>query len=283
MHSGRPAAQSAAPSAGLCCDRRQAGGMRKPLAIFALLVLLPLAVLAALRFFHNPTNGAADEPIAGLASIAWPRSSNRTPQPAQPAAGMTAVASVDSMIVGLEGRLAREPGDTKGWALLAQSYAFLGDIPKAESALSRAVELGFDAADLRRRIDLASKGPTVSDRGNLVAGPVVINGVVKLASATPLELAPESRLFVTAKAIDGSTVPVAVLGQRVTEFPYQFALSDKDAMMPGVKLADFEQVALTARLSQLGTAERSDSDLESAIKIVRLGEPGWVDLVIENR
>jgi len=54
-------------------------------------------------------------------------------------------------------------------------------------------------------------------------------------------------------------------------------------MMPGVKLADFEEIALSARLSRSGTAERSASDLESAAKIVRRGESGWVDLVIENR
>ena len=224
-----------------------------------------------------------DTPIAGLESIAWPRSPNRTPQPAQQTSGTTTIAPVDSMIVGLEARLAREPGDSKGWALLAQSYAFLGNVPQAESALSRAVELGFDEEDLRHRIDLAASKPTEPDGRNLLGGSVVIKGMVKLVSPTPLELPPESRLFVTAKATDGSTVPVAVLGHRVNEFPYQFELSEKHAMMPGVQLADFDELALSARLSRSGTAERSDSDLESAVKIVRLGESGWVDLVIENR
>ena len=47
--------------------------------------------------------------------------------------------------------------------------------------------------------------------------------------------------------------------------------------------ADFDEIALSARISRSGTAERSDSDLESAVKVIRLGESGWVDLVIENR
>jgi len=187
------------------------------------------------------------------------------------------------MIVGLEQRLAHEPGDAKGWALLAQSYAFLGNAQQADAALSKAVTAGFDETDLRRRLGLASETPGASNRQSLATGSVAINGLVKLASASPLELAPESRLFVTAKAIDGSSIPVAVLGLRVTEFPYQFVLSEKDTMMPGIKLTDYEELALSARLSQSGTAERRENDLESAVKIVRLGDAGWVDLVIENR
>jgi cytochrome c-type biogenesis protein CcmH len=187
------------------------------------------------------------------------------------------------MIAGLEERLAREPGDAKGWALLAQSYAFLGNSLQAEAALEKAVALGMEEENLRQRVNLASNSPAQPSRGNLLPSSVVIHGLVKLASATPVELAPESRLFVTARATDGSTVPVAVLGQRVTDFPFQFMLGDENAMMPGVKLSDFEEIALSARISQSGTAERSDDDLVSPVKLIRPAEPGWVDLVIENR
>ena len=258
---------------------RQAGRAQGLSIVLALFLVTAIALLAGARFFLDAT----DSPIAGLESIAWPRSSNQTSPQAQRAGGTTTVSSVDSMIIGLEQRLAREPGDSKGWALLAQSHAFLGNVPQAESALSRAVELGFDEKDLRNRIKLASNKTTEPGGRNLLAGSVVIHGMVKLVSAAPLELAPESRLFVTAKTTDGSTVPVAVLGQQVSEFPYQFELSEKDTMMPGVKLADFDEIALSARISRSGTAERSDSDLESAVKVIRLGESGWVDLVIENR
>jgi len=283
VHSTDPATPTATPSSGELRGSRSPARAHKALPVLAFVVVLPLAIIAALQIFHNPEAGAESMPIAGLESIAWPRSSNQPPPEPPRASETTAVASVDSMILGLEQRLAREPGDAKGWALLAQSYAFLGDARQAEAALAKAAELGFDEQDLRRRLNLAAKEPTESGGRKLLADAVVIHGMVKLASATPLELAPDSRLFVTAKATDGSTVPVAVLGQRVTEFPYQFVLSDADAMMPGVKLSSFAEIALSARLSQLGTTARNDGDLESPVKIVRLGEPGWVDLVIENR
>ena len=75
----------------------------------------------------------------------------------QTSGGIADVAPVQSLIGGLEARLANDPGDVKGWALLAQSYAFVGDSEGAENAIHRAVELGMDEAALRERVKLARR------------------------------------------------------------------------------------------------------------------------------
>jgi cytochrome c-type biogenesis protein CcmH/NrfG len=87
---------------------------------------------------------------AGLRSTASSRSS-------MPAA--SGVASVPSLLTGLERRLESNPYDAPGWALLAQSYAFVGQMDLAEEALAHAVELGFDEADLRSRVESAQRSP----------------------------------------------------------------------------------------------------------------------------
>lgn len=69
------------------------------------------------------------------------------------------VASVPSLISGLEQRLEANPDDAGGWALLAQSYAFLGEVDAAETALGRAVDLGIDEAGLRDRVASARRDP----------------------------------------------------------------------------------------------------------------------------
>jgi hypothetical protein len=69
------------------------------------------------------------------------------------------VASVPSLIERLEGRLESEPADARGWALLAQSYAFVGAPELAERAVIRAVAQGFDESDLRQRVAIASRDP----------------------------------------------------------------------------------------------------------------------------
>ena len=87
-------------------------------------------------------------------SIAWP--AQEAPAPiSSPAAAN--IGPVGSLIDGLEARLAEQPDDAKGWALLAQSYAFVGNAQGVEQAATRAVELGFDEQSLRDRVKLAKR------------------------------------------------------------------------------------------------------------------------------
>jgi hypothetical protein len=75
------------------------------------------------------------------------------------AANGSAIGSVESLIGGLEGRLAANPNDANGWSLLAQSYAYTNDDAALERAIQRAVELGVDETALRERVAGARPGP----------------------------------------------------------------------------------------------------------------------------
>jgi cytochrome c-type biogenesis protein CcmH/NrfG len=104
--------------------------------------------------------------VAALPSIAWP-SAGRAEQATGAAAAATPgdgstptqVAPVSSLVGGLEQRLAAQPDDVNGWALLAQSYAFMGDAAAADGAVKKAVALGMDEQTLRARVDSALRGP----------------------------------------------------------------------------------------------------------------------------
>lgn len=90
-------------------------------------------------------------------SRAWP--GTRQPASAAKAQPANNAAPVASLIGGLEQRLADNPDDAKGWALLAQSYAFVGNTEGAERARQRAVDLGFDELALEQRVKLAERNP----------------------------------------------------------------------------------------------------------------------------
>jgi len=99
------------------------------------------------------------ELVRSLDSVAWPVAiqsplvAPTTTRPAPAAAGNAGqVASVESLIGGLEARLAAQPNDANGWSLLAQSYAYTADDAALERAVKRAVELGIDEQLLRERI-----------------------------------------------------------------------------------------------------------------------------------
>lgn len=95
------------------------------------------------------------ESIAWPGEYAWPGASSTTRS--ADSQSTTSVAPVSSLVEGLQTRLAQNENDPKGWALLAQSYAFMADGPKAEEAIVRAVKLGFDETDLRHRVEMASQ------------------------------------------------------------------------------------------------------------------------------
>lgn len=65
------------------------------------------------------------------------------------------VAPVSEMIGHLERRLEAQPNDLKGWTLLAQSFAFIGQIDNARAAAARAVELGASASEIEQQIQAA--------------------------------------------------------------------------------------------------------------------------------
>jgi len=88
---------------------------------------------------------------------------------ATPSAKREALPSVATLIGGLEERLEREPADPKGWALLAQSYAFIGNTAAAEQAIVHAVEFGANESELRARVDGASRDAHPEAAGRLAS------------------------------------------------------------------------------------------------------------------
>ena len=103
--------------------------------------------------------------VQSLDSLAWPERSSTAPPSttATPAAASVQAASVESLVGGLEARLAAQPNDAEGWALLAQSYAFTSNEEAVERAVERAVALGFDEGSLRERVAGAQRSAPAVD------------------------------------------------------------------------------------------------------------------------
>lgn len=141
-------------------------GTRRPrghsAALWALAFTVPLLALGLTNFLRDNQNQSMTS-SPEVNPIAWPGTSTLTRQvPDQTASSQAPVAD---LIDGLEERLAKNPADAKGWALLAQSYAFLADGSAAEAAIARAVALGFDEADLRNRVELAFQSSRTTHPG----------------------------------------------------------------------------------------------------------------------
>ncbi len=110
-----------------------------------------------------------------------------------------------------------------------------------------------------------------------------IEVTVKLAKELQSRLQPNDTLFVFARALNGSPIPLAVVRQPVGRFPLVVALTDKQSMMPTMKLSTVESVVVGARISKTGTPQGASGDLEAiAVPVTQNGKLQHIELLINQ-
>jgi cytochrome c-type biogenesis protein CcmH len=87
---------------------------------------------------------------------------------------------------------------------------------------------------------------------------------------------PDDTLFVFARALAGPPMPLAVKRLRAGDLPVSVVLDDSMAMMPQMRLSNFEQVVVGARISKTGNAVPQSGDLQGEVQPVT---PGTADPV----
>jgi cytochrome c-type biogenesis protein CcmH len=108
-----------------------------------------------------------------------------------------------------------------------------------------------------------------------------ISGTVTLSPALAKSAAPEDTVFVVARAAEGPRFPLAIIRKQVKDLPITFSLDDTMAMSPEMKVSNYAEVVVGARVSKSGTAAPQSGDLEGISKPVRLGTAG-IAIVIDT-
>lgn len=88
-------------------------------------------------------------------------------------------------------------------------------------------------------------------------------------------------VFVIVKAVDGPPMPLAVKRLALDELPAKIALSDADAMMPSLKLSQFKQLKINARVSE--SAKAQAGDWQSGWQTFELGTTKALELKIDQQ
>lgn len=136
------AAAGLALAAGIFARRR---GHRA--AAWGLLACAPVALGVAVSMARHATPpDAADVMLNAATSDPWGAVGKEPGTAAAPMAGAAGAqpqaGSIEEATARLAARLAKEPNDASGWALLAQSYEYLGKSQEAAAARAKATALG---------------------------------------------------------------------------------------------------------------------------------------------
>jgi hypothetical protein len=168
------------------------------------------------------------------------------------------IGSVASMLEGLKTRLESEPEDAGSWLLLAKSYQHLDQTEDADAAYQRARSLGKnDPAFEQSQSNVVSAEVSVP----LDVGPS-LRGQISLAPDAAALVEPGDTVFIFAKESIEQRMPVVAVRKPASELPIQFVLTDRDVMISGTTLAQFEQLVVTARISRSGLATEVVAGLE---------------------
>ncbi|NNG12066.1 MAG: c-type cytochrome biogenesis protein CcmI [Halobacteria archaeon] len=116
-----------------------------------------------------------------------------------------------------------------------------------------------------------------------VATDKAISVSVKLDPQVAAGAAPEDTVFIFARAVSGPRMPLAIVRKQVSELPVTVTLDDSTAMAPSMKLSNFDQVAVGARISKSGTAMPQSGDLQGLVAPVVPGSGQPVELNIDSQ
>ncbi len=111
---------------------------------------------------------------------------------------------------------------------------------------------------------------------------MVIRVKVALADALKEKMDPNATLYVFARALQGPPMPLAVQRMKAGELPVELSLDDSMAMMEQMRLSNFPQVRVGARISKSDTAMPQSGDLEGEVKPVTPGQEEIVSVLIDS-
>ncbi|MBI2313885.1 MAG: c-type cytochrome biogenesis protein CcmI [Betaproteobacteria bacterium] len=112
-------------------------------------------------------------------------------------------------------------------------------------------------------------------------GKGVVSGTVSLSPSLAGKMDPDATLFVFARAASGPKMPLAIQRLAARDLPATFSLDDSMAMVPEMRLSNFPDVVVGARISRSGNAAPQSGDLQATVQPVKVGAAG-VKIVISE-
>ncbi len=354
-------------------DNAAAAPAKSASRLTALLVAILLPVLA-LGLYYKLGDWRALESAAQSSGMTAETAGGTQVSAAADSVPNGSMPPIEDMIKQLEAKLAKDPGNAKGWLMLGRSYIYtnryadavrayaqaetLTDPPDAqviteyaqamsmangnrmsgapERLVERALKLqpdnpnalwlagmaAFQKADYKTALKywepLQKVTPADSEQDKILqdylaqarSGKPIEPIISDSAEAAPQERAPEQQpaaggaaalkvhvaldpaiaskaaaddtVFIFARAVNGPPMPLAIVRKQVKDLPIDVVLDDSQAMMPAMKLSNFAEVVVGARISKSGNAMPASGDLQSISGALQTGSTHAVNITIDK-
>jgi cytochrome c-type biogenesis protein CcmH len=106
------------------------------------------------------------------------------------------------------------------------------------------------------------------------AGKEAISGTVTLSDELKSRTSPDDTVFVLVRAASGPKMPLAIVRKQVRDLPLKFTLDDSTSMSPQMKVSNFDQVVVIARVSKSGNAMTQPGDMQVMSATIKPGSKG---------
>ncbi len=107
--------------------------------------------------------------------------------------------------------------------------------------------------------------------------------LVELDTSLAGQVSPDDIIFIFAKAVNGSPMPLAASRQTVSSLPILISLNDEMAMGPMAKISSAKEVTIVARISKSGQPGAMPGDLQGIVSPVRVGGGEVVKVLINEK
>lgn len=101
-----------------------------------------------------------------------------------------------------------------------------------------------------------------------------VSGTVSLGETLKARVNPNDTVFVLVRAAQGPKMPLAIVRKQVKDLPYKFLLDDSTAMSPEMRMSNFDQLVVIARVSKSGDAMSQPGDLQGMSEVLKPGTKG---------
>ncbi len=191
----------------------------------------------------------------------------------------------------IETALQIDPEYTSALWLAGLAAGERGDVAQAVDFWKRAEKTTNNAemlAEIRRLIESGTAqlaqgvGSDVTVGGQKASSAITVKASIE--SSIVEQLAPDTVVFLFARAFNGPPAPLAVLKKQVKDFPITATLDDSLAMLPNLTISAFDQVFIVARVSFSGTPQAQSGDYFGQSAPIRPGiDQGVVEITISQR